>query len=186
MSIMRSPATAASRALLDARAVFLARPPDETAAEYEKSASDALVILEIRLGDERVGIPLAQIVEIYRPAALSAVPGARAPVAGVAAWRGRVLTVLDLASARSGAVTLGEAARVVVIGTGRAMFGLFADEVEVVRSLDAGDLRPPENPSPARAGVVRGVTPDALVVLDAQALLQRHTTTNGQSETRII
>jgi len=75
---------------------------------------------------------------------------------------------------------------VVVIGTGRAMFGLFADEVEVVRSLNAGDLRPPDNPSAARAGIVRGVTPDALVVLDAQALLQRHTTTNWQSETRTI
>ena len=185
MNIVRSNGDAA-RALLEARATELARPAGAISVEYEQVASDAILVLEIRLGDERVGVPLAQIVEIYRPPALSAVPGARAPVTGVAAWRGRVLTILDLAHGRLGEAALGEATRVVVMGVGRTAFGLFADEVEDVHYVDGADLRPPDDPSSARAGIVRGVTSDALVVLDGPALLQRHTTTNWQSETRTI
>lgn len=186
MSGSRTSGDADARALLEARARELSRPASETVAGYEEIASDAVIVLEIRLGDERLGIPLAQIVAIYRPAALSVVPGARAPVTGVVAWRGRVLTVMDLAHARPSAPTLGESTRVVVMGVGRAAFGLFADEVDVVRSIDAAELRPPDDPSPARAGIVRGVTRDALVVIDAPALLQRHIPTVQHPETRTI
>jgi chemotaxis signal transduction protein len=182
----RSHGEAAARALLEARATELARPASSISLAYEEVAADAILILELRLGEERVGIPLAQIVEIYRPPALSAVPGARAPVTGVAAWRGRVLTIIDLAHGRTSAPALGEATRIVVLGVGRAAFGLFADEVEDVHYVDSADLRPPDDPSSSRAGIVRGVTSDALVVLDGTALLQRYTTTNWQSETRTI
>ena len=186
MTVVRAHGEVAARALLESRAVELARPASSISLAYEEVASGAILVLEFRLGDERVGLPLAQIVEIYRPPALSAVPGARAPVTGVAAWRGRVLTLLDLAHGRTVAPSLGESTRIVVMGVGRAAFGLFADEVEDVHYVDGADLRPPDDPTSSRAGIVRGVTSDALVVLDGTALLQRHTTTNWQSETRTI
>ena len=166
-----------SRALLEARARELARPAVTFIGQFDHGAPNALIVLEIRVANERVGIPLAQIVEICRPTALSAVPGARAPAVGVMAWRGRVLTVLDLAHARVAPPALGEAVRVVVVGADRAAFGILADEVDDVRSIAVGDLRPSDDSSSARAGIVRGVTRDALVVLDAPALLQRLTST---------
>jgi chemotaxis signal transduction protein len=166
---------AGSRALLERRARELARPAAAAASEYEQVSPDTITVLEIRLGEERVGVPLAQIVEIHVPAGLSAVPGAKAPVAGVTAWRGRVLTVLDLAHGRTGALTLGDATRVIVLGSARAAFGILADEVDDVRSVGVADLQSPDDPSAARAGIVSGVTRDALIVLDATALIKRHT-----------
>ena len=165
-----------ARALLEQRARDLARPASSATAEYEISSAVGVHVLEIRLGDERIGVPLAQIVEVYRPPTLCAVPGARPPIAGVAAWRGRVLTVLDLAARRESPVALGDSARVIALGTGRAAFGLFADDVEEVQVVNDTDLLAPDDPSPMRAGIVRGVTRDALVVLDSIALLQRYTT----------
>lgn len=175
MSRAQSLGDAGARALLESRARELARPASAAVSDDAAATHDGMVVLEIHLVDERLGVPLSQIVEVYRPSALSAVPGARAPVAGVIAWRGRVLTILDLAHARVGAPTLGEATRVIVLGTGRASLGILADIVEDVRAIADTDLRPQDDPSPARAGIVRGITPDALVVLDALALINRHT-----------
>lgn len=176
MTRLRPRATPDSRLVLDARARELARPAAALIGENDAPAQDSVVVLEIGVGEERIGVPLAQIMEVFRPTEMSAVPGARPPVAGVMAWRGRVLTVLDLAHARPAAPALGDATRVIVVGEGRAAFGLLADHVDDVRAIAPGDLGAPDDSSLARAGIMRGVTPDALVVLDATALLQRHIT----------
>ena len=49
------------------------------------------------LGRERFGIALGAIRGVFEPEVLRTVPGAPDEVPGVAAWRGRVLTVVDLA-----------------------------------------------------------------------------------------
>jgi chemotaxis signal transduction protein len=165
------------RAVLESRARELARPTEASVREHDQTAADAIDVLEILLADERIGVPLAQIMEVFVPAVLSAVPGARPPVTGVIAWRGRVLTVLDLAHSRTSAPTLGPTTRVLVLGTAAAAFGLMADDVDDVHSVRLDELHASDDPSPVRAGIVRGVTRDALVVLDAVALLQRFITT---------
>jgi chemotaxis signal transduction protein len=167
--------TTNAREVLEARARHLARPVGAAENGVVLDAN-TLTVLIARLGEERVAFPLAQIVEVHRPSALSVVPGASAPVAGVIAWRGRVLTVLDLAHGRQGLPALGDEARVIVIGQARAAFGVFADETEDVQTIDLSTLVTDDDASPTRAAIVRGVTSDAVVVLDSIALLDRHTT----------
>ena len=85
------------RAVLARRAQRLARPLAEPEATDSVHQSPHLVI---RIGDERLGIPLEHVIEVHRFASLTPIPGARPPVVGVVAWRGRVLTVLDIATRR--------------------------------------------------------------------------------------
>lgn len=160
------------RAVLQERARQLARPLT-TAANRDASGANATSVLVARLGDERASIALDHIIEVYRAGELTPIPGAQAPVVGLIAWRGRVLTVLDIAHTRSRSIEMTDETRILVIGQRTASFGIIADEVEDVQDLNAQEAVPIENISPSRREFVRGVTADALVVLDAAALIAR-------------
>lgn len=160
------------RTVLQERARQLARPLT-TVGNRDASGANATSVLVARLGDERASIALDHIIEVYRAGELTPIPGALTPVVGLIAWRGRVLTVLDIAHTRSRSIEMTDATRILVIGQRTASFGIIADEVEDVQDLNAQEAVPIENISPSRREFVRGVTADALVVLDAAALIAR-------------
>lgn len=151
------------RAVLAARARALAVPR----AEYDpNAAADALDVLVFSLGDERLAISLAAIVAISRTAAVTPLPRAVAPVYGVTAWRGRPLTVLSLSTS---AVPNADTRLIVLGGSKRAYVGLVVDAVEETRTLARSALS--TAPPGARQAMSLGMTSDALLVLDADALL---------------
>jgi len=162
----------AARAVLVKRARQLAQPIVDPGHHSADSGSGNSVIV-VRIGDERVGIALDHTTEVYRANELTPIPGARPPVVGVVAWRGRVLTVLDIAHTRRGPIVITDATRILVIGKRTVSFGIVADDVEDVQDLNTLDLKPVENTSPARLEIIRGMTNDALVVLDVAALIAR-------------
>ena len=164
------------REILAARARRLARPVVGDHAGMDEAGSNTVLV--IHLGGERIGVALHHITEVHRAMRLTPIPGARPPVAGVIAWRGRVLTVLDIALQRTAPVSIAEATRIVVIGRHRAAFGIVADEVEDAQDVNLHDVAPVETVDPARVGLIRGVTPDALVVLDVPALIARFAPTH--------
>ena len=155
---------ATRQAVLDARARTLARP---LVVHDDSVADDELDILTFQVGDERLGIPLGAIVAIVRASVVTPLPRAVAPVYGVSAWRGRPLTVLSVADA---APTANAEGRLIVLGDGRrAVVGLLADAVDDTSVVRRSQL------SPARGGTrgvfAMGVTRDAVLVLDADAML---------------
>ena len=155
---------ATRQAVLDARARTLARP---LVVHDDSVADDELDILTFQVGDERLGIPLGAIVAIVRALVVTPLPRAVAPVYGVSAWRGRPLTVLSVADA---APTANAEGRLIVLGDGRrAVVGLLADVVDDTSVVRRSQL------SPARGGTrgvfAMGVTRDAVLVLDADAML---------------
>ena len=155
--------------ILAERARQLARPLTEINDATDSTSS----LLVVTIGDERIGIALDHITEVHRPKVLTPIPGARAPVVGVIAWRGRVLTVLDVAHSRRAPLKLTDSTRILVLGTHNAAFGIVADDVDDVEGLDSQDIVPVEDVSPARSAFVLGTTANALVVLDAAALITR-------------
>jgi purine-binding chemotaxis protein CheW len=166
---------ATARTILQERARQLARPLAHIVAA---SAASATSVLVATLGDERVSIDLDHIIEVHRAAVLTPIPGARTPVIGVIPWRGRVLTVLDIAHSRTGPITMTDATRILVIGQRTAAVGILADDVDDVDDLNTHNAIPVEHVSPARREFVRGVTSDAVVVLDAAALIARFAPTH--------
>jgi len=82
------------RQLLEERARALARRVDDAARDLP--ATD---VVRVTLGGRAVAVPARHVVEVVRDAAIAPLPGAAAPVRALAAWRGRILTALDLRDA---------------------------------------------------------------------------------------
>ena len=173
-----SESSSAIRDVLEQRARRLACPLAEVEQGEALHGGETSVLLVVRLGDERVGVALDHITEVHRVDALTPIPGAQPPVVGVIAWRGRVLTVLDFAQGRAGRVAITDATRILVIGQRRASFGIVVDDVDDIEKVNMKDAVHVHDVAPARRDFVRGVTADALVVLDAAALIARFATTH--------
>jgi purine-binding chemotaxis protein CheW len=162
-----APAPERVRAVLEARARALARPVATPAS------ADTLEVLTFGLARERYAIESRSVVEVFRLKDLSSLPGAEQPVFGLTAWRGELLTILDLRAALGLSVAaLDDLGWVIVLGEGRPVFGMLADAVHAVVTLAASEVREPPEGVAARREYVRGVTADAVLVLDAKKLLR--------------
>jgi purine-binding chemotaxis protein CheW len=157
------------RLVLEARARALARPVGSP------PAADRLEVLAFVLAKERYAIESRYVVEVFRLKEFSPLPGAQRPVFGVTAWRGELLTILDLRAALGLSVAaLDDLSRVIVVGEARPAFGFLADAVQELVTLAAADVREPPEGVAAHREYLRGVTVDAVLVLDAVKLLRIH------------
>ena len=86
------------RSLLERRARVLARPHSAHAPARRLQAR-----MRFQAGGEAFALDLEEVAAVARPLALTALPGATAPLVGVAVWRGRVISVLDVAGLHGGA-----------------------------------------------------------------------------------
>jgi purine-binding chemotaxis protein CheW len=146
----------AARLLAD-RARELARP-----IGTEEPQEEAISIVSFTSGGEAFAVDTRSARGVFRLTELAPLPGASAEVAGVTLWRGELLLVLDvqqlLGLAGSG---LDDRAWVVALGD--------------LGTLTKGDLSEPERQTKsagASTSYVRGVTADAMQLLDATALLE--------------
>ncbi|CAN5124182.1 hypothetical protein BH09GEM1_BH09GEM1_12990 [soil metagenome] len=163
-SAAQSDDSATRKSELEARARALARPLDARDASAEEDELNVLVFL---VAGEQLAIPLSAIVAIVRLGVVTPLPRAAAPVYGVTAWRGRPLTVLSVGAsvAQSNADE-----HMIVLGDGRrAMVGLRADTTDDTRVVRRSLLSPAQGG--ARGFFAMGVTTDAVLVLDADAML---------------
>jgi chemotaxis signal transduction protein len=161
----------ASRRLLEERARHLAAP-----LRKKTGAENAQNTLVFRRGGERFGLPLDVVVEVQRGPALAHIPTASPPVIGVIGWRGRILTVIDPGNARPDSSDGDREWRAVIVGQSRARIVIYADAVDDALELGPDDCRPLDDAAPAAAAriPVRGITGDALVLVDGVALLERY------------
>jgi chemotaxis signal transduction protein len=162
-------ATARAREILHERARQLSRPIANASTTKRVDA------VSFSLGRERYAVDARQVFAVFRLESLTPLPGARPPVAGVTPWRGDVLTVLDIRSLVGATPTaLDDLARVIVLGNERPELGLLADRIDDPLQLDAGSVHPLSADRASRGSeILRGVTSEAVVVLDAHALLAR-------------
>ena len=163
--------------ILRQRARRLARP---TVDSLLAGGIDAIAF---SLGRERYAVEARYVFAVFRLESLTPLPGARAPVAGVTPWRGDVLTVLDIRSLIGASSTsLDDLARVIVLGADRPEFGLLADRLDDPLRLEPGSVHPLSADRASRGSeILRGVTSDAVVILDALALLARQSAADDLS-----
>ena len=171
------------RDVLRQRAVRLARPLD-----IEQSSTARIDAVGFSLGREQYAIDARYVFAVFQLKSLTPLPGARAPVAGLSPWRGDVLTVLDIRGLVGATPTaLDDLARVIVVGQERPEFGLLADRLDDPLRLGPGSVHPL---SAERAGrgsdILRGVTSDAVVMIDAPTLLARQAAADDLSPSGLI
>jgi purine-binding chemotaxis protein CheW len=163
------PSPERARAILQERARALARPPAEKPAD-----SELLPVVTFTLGNEHYALEARHVREVVRFTEYTPVPGTPAFLVGVFNLRGEILAVIDLRKffgvAEKGVTDL---SRILVLGGDRPEFGVLADAVAEVVALRAGEvLEPPETVAGIGREYLRGVTRDALIVLDGAVLLQ--------------
>lgn len=166
------------QAILEERARALARPVAISAPTGESH-------VVFSLAREQYVVPSAQVLAVFRLPALVRLPGAHPPVVGLTAWRGDVLTLLDVRSLVGAPPSaLDDLALVVVLGDDTPEFGLLADRVLDAVHLAPADLLPLAGRTGAAVDpVLRGVTRDGQLVLDADALLRRQRGTHAGGAT---
>ena len=97
----------------------------------------------VRLGGSRYALPMDSVAEVGRPPSLTRVPGLPGWLAGVANWRGRVLSVIDLRSLLTApSLPLDRRARLVVLNRGGVPVGMITEGVEGTNHLDEEQIEP--------------------------------------------
>jgi len=154
-----------NREVLHARARQLARVPDAP-----PRAGEMLELVGFVLAGERYGIESRFVREVARLTRFTPVPGTPAFVMGVTNLRGEILALFDLRHLL-GVVTEGvtDLGRIVVLGERRREFGLLADAASEILFVPGASLVQPE--TAWGRTYVRGVSPDGVIVLSGEALL---------------
>lgn len=157
------------RALLDQRARALARTPD-----VERGEADLLELVSFTLTGERYALASSCVMQVIKLQDLVRLPGAPEHLLGLTNLRGEILPVFDLRALLGlsrGQLT--DLSRLLVLGTGDAELGILADAVLEIERRDASELRSAGDAfAHADLPYLRGVTADALIVLDGRELLQ--------------
>jgi purine-binding chemotaxis protein CheW len=159
----------AKEVILTERARVLARP-----VEAAVDTISDLRLATFALANERYGIEARLVVEISRLVDYTPLPHAPPHLVGVTNVRGEILPVFDLRALLGlSRRALDDLSRLVVLGKERAEFGILADSTREFVALSAMDLLPPPpTVSDGARPYLRGVTKDALIVLDGSALLE--------------
>jgi purine-binding chemotaxis protein CheW len=155
-------------------AVFACRAEElAEMAPGEGQDDDTLEVLVFALGREQYAFPATQVHEVRPVGWLTRLPGTPAFLAGLVNVRGRIVPVLDLRPVLGIAIDDSPSMSVVLVSHRNADVGLLVTDRPTVRPLRASDLRePPPGPlSGIDSSCVRGITPDLMIVLDAERLL---------------
>lgn len=165
---MTGPVDEAAQELLRARARELARPRDAARRD------DGEAFLVLTLTGDRFALPAHTVRGVFRLTELVPVPGARAPLLGVAPWRGDLLTVADPASllAIPREEGLEDRAWIVVLGGRRHAepLGLLVHAASTERWPRDSFADQEASDSVRDAPTIRAVRPDGLRLLEPDAV----------------
>lgn len=157
-----------ARAVLDERARVLSRAADEAASPGER-----LEVITFTLAGERYAIETRCVLDLIRFEDFTPVPGAPDFVVGIVHVRGEVVAAIELGrlfGLPARGVT--DLSRLLVLGQDAAELGVLADAVHEVSYVRAAEVLPPSSAVTSIAQrYLRGLTKEALIVLDATALL---------------
>lgn len=156
-----------AKAIMDARARKLARRPEAPAT------GEQLELAVLQLAGERYAIELRWIREVARLTDHTPVPGTPDYIVGLTNLRGEIVAVVDLRRLfRLATPGLSDLSRLVVLGEARGELGVLVDSAHGTTTISATDvLAAPAGVAGNAGPCVRGVTRDAMIVLDGQALL---------------
>jgi len=163
-----SAGTAAERyEILKERARLLARLP------AERAGTDVIDVITFTLARETYAVELKYVREVYPLRDLTPIPCTPSFMLGIINVRGEMCAVIELKRLfdlpESG---LTNATRAVILQDGALELGIIADVVLGGRSVKVQDIAmPPATLSGIKSQFVRGVTPERLVILDAESIL---------------
>jgi len=157
-----------TRKILEGRARTLARE-----RRIEAEPEGRLEVLEFVLANERYGLETSYLREVYPLKELTPLPCTPPFILGIINVRGQILAVTDLKRFFNlPDKGLSDLNKVIILRRGRLEVGILADAVSGVRPVSISEV---QAPLPTLEGIspdyLKGVTPEALVILDAEKIL---------------
>jgi purine-binding chemotaxis protein CheW len=158
-----------ARAVMEERARALARVPAAPAR-----AGEGIEVVVFALAEERFAVETRHVREVVPFTDYTPLPGAPDFLVGVTNLRGYLLAVIDLRKFFNLPPRgLTDLSRAVVLGGDHAAFGVLADAAYEVTTLRTDEiLEAPGSVAGVAREYLKGVTAQALVVLDGAVLLQ--------------
>jgi purine-binding chemotaxis protein CheW len=141
------------------------------AAPAVQSARHAtLPAIVFRRGDERYGLPTTSALAVIRQPVWRPLPRTPAALAGLLLVRGEILPLFDVAVLLGSVAWPPDRIEAAVLIAAVVPFAVVADEVTGASALPEALEPPPARLDARSAAWVRGMSADAVVVLDAAAL----------------
>lgn len=158
----------ASERLLSERAAAYAQAPERVLL-----ASEQIEVLAFDLGGEHYAIESRFVSEVLRAPEITDVPGTPALLCGVTNLRGEIMAVMDIGQLLGAPHQDEQCPWVLVLGQDRPELGIVVQTVTEVAGMRTDALLPPARAShEINREWIRGVTADAVVVLDGRQLLE--------------
>lgn len=136
--------------------------------------SDYLRAIVLLVGKERYAISLDSVHEVVKLSSVAIVPGAGSSAIGIINWHGELVMAYGLAPVigiEAGDGSMGR--KVVVMRGGEPKLALVVDGVDHVVEIDVEALQPVDPVLSRQADIFRGVTSNALVLIDETRLTAR-------------
>lgn len=119
---------------------------------------EEIQLVVFALAGEEYGVPVGQVQEIIRMAAITHLPKTSEYVEGVINLRGRVIPIVDLKRLFNLAATArDDRSRIMVVEVERQVVGLTVDTVSEVLRLPASAIDPPPRVAGVDSGYLTGV-----------------------------
>lgn len=162
------PSTEEIQRILQARALALAQAP-----ALEAAADEDIEAVEFTLAYERYALESSYIRQVASLESLTPLPCTPAFLLGIVNLRGTIFPVIDLRKLfelpERGLTDLN---KIIVLQSGKILFGILADTVIGVCRIRLTRLQPSlPTLTGVRRNYLKGITPERLVVLDAEKLL---------------
>jgi purine-binding chemotaxis protein CheW len=163
-----APDSEKKRRILRGRAEALAREPASTL-----TPAISLDVVEFLVAQEHYGVELSHIREVYPLKDLLPLPATPSFVLGLINVRGEILSVIDIKKffdlPEKG---LSDLNKVLIVRAGQMEVGILADTILSVRSIAVDEIQPAlPTLTGIRADYIKGVTKDAVVILDVEEML---------------
>ena len=133
-------------------------------------------VLVFRLNNERYGVELRHLAQVFPSIRITPVPGAREHILGIANLQGEIRTVFGLRPLLMLAHNANEVARyILLLRQNERRIGLQVEHVESVQQLVLDDLcEHAFSSGDMRSGYVRCVTSEKVIVLDTDKVFESH------------
>lgn len=143
------------------------------AQSIEPTSRDAasLDVVQFSIAAERYAIDARFVIEVVNQPLWTPLPHTPQILRGIHNRRGEVLAVFDVRKLLGIPITGSVDRWLLVVGEDRAEFGILVDDVQPVSSLPLDSVLRSATASQVTGSLVRGVTADAISILDECALL---------------
>ncbi|MGH8762582.1 MAG: chemotaxis protein CheW [Nitrosospira sp.] len=163
-----TPSAEETQHILQIRALALAQEPP-----LEEASNESIEVVEFTLAYERYAIESRYIRQVASLESLTPLPCTPGFVLGVVNLRGEILPVIDLKKIfELSGKELTDLNKIIVLQSGKIIFGILADAIIRVCNILVARIRPSlPTLTGIRENYLKGITPERLVILDAEKLL---------------